>query len=80
MSGDQIAKLAVADTRAIVAAIRVRRIQLGLTLGEIAILIPVALPTYSQWESGAVFPPTRPLARAARAVGLRLTVVDGDAP
>lgn len=71
-------KAAVADVRAIIRTIRDRRIRTGITIGQIAEQVGVSAGAYSQWEVGGTFPPSRGLAAAAQAVGLRLTLEHAD--
>lgn len=75
------ARLAVADIRQIMAAIRTRRLAQRMTQRQVATEVRVATSTYTLWEDGAAFPTSINLGRAARAVGMRLAVVDdGEAP
>jgi len=75
-----VSKAAVTDIRALIHIIRERRIRAAMTIGQMAETIGVSPGAYSQWEAGGAFPSSRKLAVACRAVGLRLIVVEGDAP
>lgn len=68
--------LAVSDVRAVMAVVVERRRALGLQQQQVADAADIHAPTYAHFENGAVFPPSRELARILRALGLRLTAVE----
>lgn len=73
-----VSRDAVADVRNLMAVVRKRRLRLGMTAIAVAKQIGVPTSTYHQWEAGGHFPPSRGLAAACRAVGLRMTAAHAE--